>query len=279
MMAPDLCLEEKLLSYSKYYYMEMSKPHPVSVQVAKQQLDPKDALKIENLNDLLKPGYLPVEQGFCHLPDGAGFIANYVYMPGVTPEMIDWWFVWHFIPPPSVPRENGNLRYKIWNPKEHWDAGIVGDDGQKRYVDQSIPLRERREGTFAFIEKSIGGDKNNQRMMIEAIAHKLEDYGLDMNMVRKPGFGTITGVTLNLGLPAVGLHYYRPREDGVELRTRYWLGYELFNKRPVRIFEGPQVTQELTYNFLIHNMTEYVHLAKFLPRLFKEESWKPVDAY
>ena len=29
----------------------------------------------------------------------------------------------------------------------------------------------------------------------------------------------------------------------------------------------------------MHNMREYPHLGRFLPKLFAEEGWKPVDAY
>jgi len=29
------------------------------------------------------------------MEDGTGYIANLVYMPGVTVDMFDWWFAWH----------------------------------------------------------------------------------------------------------------------------------------------------------------------------------------
>ena len=114
MSLKELCLEEKLLSYSKYYYWVMEGPNPVALQILNSgPVDPNMALAVQNINDILKPGYLPIEQGYCLMPGGSGFIANYVKMPGVTAKMIDWWFVWHFITPPSIPEGNGNLRYKI----------------------------------------------------------------------------------------------------------------------------------------------------------------------
>ena len=43
----------------------------------------------ENINDLLDPGYLEVEAGWCVLPNGAGYLANMVKMPGVSVDMIN----------------------------------------------------------------------------------------------------------------------------------------------------------------------------------------------
>ena len=35
-------------------------------------------------------------------------------MPGVTSEMLDWWFPWHSV--------GSDLRYKIWDPEDHYFA-------------------------------------------------------------------------------------------------------------------------------------------------------------
>lgn len=69
--------------------------------------------------------------------------------------MIDWWFIWHFITPPNVPEGNGNLRYKIWCPNEHWDTGVVDKKDEKRYLDQAICLRAGRNNMFLFLEYSL----------------------------------------------------------------------------------------------------------------------------
>ena len=103
-----LCPEERALSYCKYFDLPMEEPDPRSMQIWNAGPVPEETvLRIENINDLFKPGYLPCEQGYCALSDGTGFVANYVRMEGVTAEMGDWWFTWHFIKPPSVPEGNG----------------------------------------------------------------------------------------------------------------------------------------------------------------------------
>ena len=44
------------------------------------------------------------------LPDGVGYVAVRTAMPGVSGEMVDWWFDWH-------PRDP--LRYRVWHPLAH----------------------------------------------------------------------------------------------------------------------------------------------------------------
>lgn len=45
------------------------------------------------------------------MPSGGYEVANCTQMPGVTPEMFDWWFAWHGLDP---------MRYIIWNKDEHY---------------------------------------------------------------------------------------------------------------------------------------------------------------
>jgi hypothetical protein len=279
MFKKELCLEEKLLSYSKYYYMEMSRPDPLAMQILNMgPLPGKYVLKVEDRNDLLNPGYLPAEQGYCLLPDGSGYIANYVKMSGVTIEMIDWWFLWHFISPPSVPEGNGNLRYKIWCPDEHWDTGLVDINDEKRYLDPGMPLCDRRQGPPCFIQESIDGSGDNM-LHITAYSDSLAEFGIDTERLYRPGMGTMIACHMTVGVPLVGCHYYRPIWGGVELRTRYWMGYAYEDGKICRKTDGPQPAEEVVKAFTLHNMTEYPHLARFLPSLYSEEGWKPLNAY
>ena len=48
-----------------------------------------------DLDRLLDPAPLAVETGWCTLPDGVGYVAVRTPMPGVSGEMVDWWFDWH----------------------------------------------------------------------------------------------------------------------------------------------------------------------------------------
>jgi len=77
-------------------------------------------------------------------------------------------------------------------------------------------------------------------------------------------------------------HYYRAVPGGIELRSRYWFGYDIAEDdpaaRPVRV-PDQNPTEEQLRNMTLHNMIEYPHLARILPQLYAEESWKPLRAY
>ena len=74
------------------------------------------------------------------------------------------------------------------------------------------------------------------------------------------------------------VHYYRPVPGGVELRSRYWTGYKVVDHKLVKDASIPTKLEDVRNNCM-HNMREYPHLGRFLPKLFAEEGWKPVDAY
>ena len=67
----ELAVREKANPYFKYYYMEMERPDPsLYEKIESGPIDPKDALKIEDRNDLLNPGYFAEETGYCIMLNG-----------------------------------------------------------------------------------------------------------------------------------------------------------------------------------------------------------------
>ena len=111
---PELTAAERALPYAKFYDLPITPiPEEKLAVLAAGPIDPSLALKIEDRNDLFKPGYLPCEIGYCVMPNGTGFLANRTEMPGVTPEMFEWWFAWHSLE---------DLRYRIWDPEDHYYA-------------------------------------------------------------------------------------------------------------------------------------------------------------
>lgn len=73
------------------------------------------------------------------MPDGSGFAATKVFMPGVTTQMLDWWFNWHVLE---------GLRYAIWCPVAHTD---ISAKTPKAHLDSSnIPLHERNIGKIHY---------------------------------------------------------------------------------------------------------------------------------
>jgi hypothetical protein len=74
-------------------------------------------------------------------------------------------------------------------------------------------------------------------------------------------------------LNAVMTHFVRAIESGVELRTRFWIGYQIdVNKKPVKVLPEGVIIPEFVPKALInHCAKEFAHLAKILAPLYEEE--------
>jgi hypothetical protein len=81
-MRPPLTPEEEARPFSKYYYEPLKQPDPAHYAAMETPMDPALAYGPEEINRLLdveglRPG---VEVGWCNLPNGAGAIANTIYL-------------------------------------------------------------------------------------------------------------------------------------------------------------------------------------------------------
>lgn len=132
-MRRELTEQEKKKSYAKFFDMPYPEVAAETLALMKEPMDPALALPIQQRNDLLKPGYLEREAGYCVMPDGSGYVASYVKMPGVTLEMLEWWFAWHGME---------SLRYKIWDPNDHYEAHVSRRHLKQR-LDSSLNDREK----------------------------------------------------------------------------------------------------------------------------------------
>jgi hypothetical protein len=271
----DLTPEEVKKSYSKYFNRAPGAPDPDAIPKMLNPMDPSKALPIERLNDMLNPGYFEVEAGWCALKYGL-YIANLVKMPGVTVDMINWWFWWHSLE---------DLRYKIWWPDGH--HGISVSDRDRAIIcDPKTPVTQRFQGRTHFVLEDVGGPS------IEKIAISFmtpEDIGFDMARFKSPNVGTVVGangVSLMLNpppgipahkSPAFMMHFVREIEGGIELRTRFWMGYHILDKKPHYCLPKTAVIPPVVAKGLaIHNVLEYSNLRSFLPQIYAEEHNKPV---
>ena len=258
-MKRELTAAEEAKSYAKYYYRMMTPPaQEIYDLLAKGQIDPKEALPIQNRNDLLKPGDLTTERGYCIMPDGSGFIAMRTEMPGVTSEMINWWFAWHGLE---------SLRYKIWDPDDHFEIHVLPEDLERR-LDPNLDNRERNWGTTDIVDEDIGtGD-----MVLYISFMSPEDFGYDMNRFRAPY--ALSAVSANLGIAesktplATFSHFVREIPGGIEVRSRFWLGWNIVDKKPVRVAD--EIPEDLVRGLVHHCTKEYSNLAAILPLVYAE---------
>lgn len=266
-MTRELNALEKSRPYAKYYYAEMAKPDPARFDVLEKPIATEAALLPENLNDLLLPGYLETESGYCQLENGSVFVANKTDMPGVSIDMVNWWFAWHALE---------DLRYMLWHPGAHY-AVQVDEESRKKILDPATPMTAKFQGITHHVREDTGHVEDiTIRFLTPA------DYGFDMQ--RFPTDGSVTLVAANgtskpVGAPAdapmapaMMCHFIRQTETGVEFRTRFWMGWQVVDQKPVCLLpEGVRIPVEAGVALLRHNIEEYTNLAHFLPRIYEEE--------
>jgi hypothetical protein len=224
----------------------------------------RDALPIAHLDRLLDPAPLSAETGWCTLPDGVAYAAVRTEMPGVTGEMIDWWFDWH---------QRDPLRYQAWFPGAHAD--------------------------ISWDPPSVEGAKAHWN----AVHHPVEDVGLGMDLLwiaflapTDLGFSTDALDDSNVATIVAGrvgdrrrrvqhtlmAHVFLNSDEGLVQRSRFWIGAVLRPNGPPfladaagRLINRPTVRRRMlpphTGRVMAdHCAREYANLSALLPELFAE---------
>lgn len=260
-------------SYLKYGEKEWPVDELNLKKINSGQISPNDALRLENINDMLNPGYLPEETGWCILENGAGYISVLHDMPGVTAEMFAWWFGWH-------PLEDN--RYKIWHPKAHYWARV--SDADKAIIcDPNTSLMDRVYGKVHAVSEDLAGI-GEEPPYFNLHFRNPEEFGFVSEKLCAPNVACIICAFPDMGkdkcardFPSTMIHFVRNTEDGIEVRTRFWLGYTIVDKKPIcMIPQGMQMPIVAVYKLACHCVEEYSYLKSFLPMLYEEQKDLPL---
>lgn len=194
-------------------------------------------------------------------PDGTLLVACLTEMPGVTPEMWDWWFGW---------MGGSTERYQLWHPAAHLFSAIERDQSN------AADWRDRYVGNAHLVEEYIGTDVHKLRIAFVAP----ERFGFDPAQVDARGTA-ICGRTGLLGKPVrVGhlVHFVRAVDGGAVMESRFFLGRVEIDlpliggwmaRRANRAGARQQaITDQFGLDLLRHCAEEMNHLARFLPELF-----------
>ena len=190
---------------------------------------PKDILE-----EMLTPGYGPLETGYRLLPDGNIYAATYTRFPYAKGKMVAWWFG-SFL--------HNTQSYKLWHP-DH--TTFVWDDKKKpgtcvgathiseEYLgEQIVPMR------ITFFEPADVFDVSRFAAANIGCALVAE--------IRQPD-GSLFGMFL---------HIVRDTAFGCEMRNRFWL---------------MGATEAGAKALIKHNLEEMGSLAEFLPGLYLREN-------
>lgn len=262
----QLTAAELAKPYAKYYERPMTPaPQEIYDYLAKGPIDPVDALPIERRNDILRAGYLPAERGWCFMPDGSAFVAGLTEMQRVTGEMIAWWFAWHGLE---------DLRYMIWDPDDHYSVHVKDEDLEHR-LNYELSFQERNWGTTDIVTEDVGGGTTELAISFMSPS----EYGYDMELFKENNVlvavsSNTSAATFNNEPLVTFSHVGRAIPGGIELRSRFWIGWNIVNKEPVRVGEEVPVgvIEELANGLAYHCPKEYYNLAAILPEVYAENS-------
>ena len=256
--------------YNDYPMHDLSKE--VKDVIFGQPMNWEDAVPAERFLDWLLPKgeYNDHENGYCMFPDGSGYIATYMQIPDdVDVKKIFWYLNWMNIHPKSQPAGTGNLRYKIWNPADHWDHYFINweDKSEGIHTTESLDLGE--------------GDRQN-----DTIRHpfNLREYGLTQERIDalKASGLNVNEVSDWESFDEAGSHLtlgqIRPRPDGGwERRSVEWIGWRPKNGQIVRDART-KCDEAYLRKVAYHTLIEWYHLMTFINDLYEEYHNLPMDA-
>jgi len=207
-------------------------------------------LGFDDVTSILDGGYHQTENGYGALRGGGFQVSVRTDMPGVTPAMWTWWFGWH---------GSDSRRYKLWHPRAHASARWADSEGDGRYV-----------GRTSLIEEYLGS------AYAKAAIRFVEPSSFGLDAVR---LGDDVAVCARLGSSEVPVdigwfvHHVRATADGVEMRSRFWMGGPYAGVRHGNLLANtiirPVAARQLPdpRDLLVHCAQEMNHLAGFLPEL------------
>ena len=243
---------------------------PLQEQVADAILHGPEASElgfgIEDVDRLVAPGYVPLENGTTKLESGEIFVAVLTKMPLVTGAMFEWWMGWHYME---------HQRYKLWHPRAH----IANGTKEMRGDDPGISDREKYMTTH-YVTEYVGNVKQD----ITITFTEPELIFSDVHSFKKNGItATVSGsVGLQRAPVTIGrlLHQIREVEGGSEMRSRFWLAKPeikgVGKRSPLGRLIGSEffvkriMDQDLGRDMVVHCGMEMNHLASFLPALYAD---------
>jgi len=235
-------------------------PPAVSVMRALEHpMSATDALAVADVDRLLDPSPVAVENGWCTLHDGVGYVAVRTDMPGVTGEMVDWWFDWH-------PRDRD--RYRVWHPLAHRgnaidEPPVAGARPHWGAVHHPVEVLGTRtvHARIAFLPPTrmgMGSDCLQDPRVASIVCGLVYDDRLHMRHSRM-------------------VHVFLNDRAGVVLRSRFWLGSGLRPDGPLGVvgerllnhaaLRRRIIPRSAPRDLAVHCAEEFTNLASLLPEL------------
>ena len=217
---------------------------------------------IEDVDQLVDPGYLPLENGTTVLPSGEIFVAVRTEMPDATGAMFEWWMGWH---------TQEHQRYKLWHPRAHLANGT-----REGHADDPNLSDQQKYRTTHFVTEYIGAQLQQITITFAdpaTLFSRTAEFAAHGTTAMVCGTVGLRGTPLNIGRL---IHQIREVPGGSEMRSRFWLAPHLRETQPGRglnrvlsVAAQAILTGDLARDMLVHCGMEMNHLARFLPELYR----------
>lgn len=208
-------------------------------------------------NYILSDSVFQTEIGYDKFSNGDYLVSMVCPMPGVTKEMIDWWFWWH---------TQADERYQLWFPGEHFKIGYAAKD--KSYFNS--PTQPSFVPNTQYPTEKIG--RIRMPLVIDFVS--AETFGFNAALMEKNQVATIVcghvGAFYNIIQHTEMAHIFFKKGDGLFLVSRFWLGKRLTNP----IIRHAMLNEKTARAMAQHCCVEYRNLAKILPNLYYEYAAK-----
>ncbi len=198
-------------------------PTPVHIlEAVKPPAPASGALPLERASELMKAGYLELENGYTRMDNGIVYVAALTRMPGVRAEMVDWWFANLAT---GVPGRNH--KYVWWHPIDHvkawWYDGTDGSKKGQRTPPGASTTVGSHWGHTSYVFEYLGKRRGYPLLFVRIRVRDPASYGLrqtsDDVFVCARGGSPDHGIDL-----AHVIHHIRNTEEGCEMRSRFWYG-------------------------------------------------------
>ena len=207
---------------------------------------------LNNCNAVLESDTLQQEVGYTQFPDGSWLVPMTCPMPGITKEMIDWWFWWHC---------QEDLGYRVWFPGDH------------------ISIRYHKKDRSYFEHPTMPPFRPNSQCPVERIGGAAmplridfitpESFGFTKEAMERGNIATIVcGHVSAMGglIPHTEMaHIYRQTGEGLFLISRFWLG-----KTMHPLLRKFVMTPSMARGMAEHCCVEYRNLTEILPGLYQK---------
>lgn len=263
---------EMPLAHFFYDYPMRDLSKELKDQIFGQPMNPAEAVPAQSFTDWLLPvgEYTDHENAYCMMPDGSGYITTYMRIPeDVDVKKMFWYLHWLNFHSKSQPAGTGNIRYKIWNPADHWDHYFVNwkDASEGVHTTESLDLGE--------------GDRK-----YDTIRHSfnLREYGLTQEKIDElkasgcPVKETSDFESFDEPGNHLTLGQIRPRRDGGwERRSVEWIGYRPEKGKIIRV-PATKCSDAYLRKVAYHTLIEWYHMMDFINDLWETYHDLPDDA-